>query len=47
MYKNSIDYQATRDYEYDINHKLFNYFLFTQQKYRMNLGSDFRANRIN
>jgi len=47
VYENSIDYQANTDYGYDVNYKLFNYFLFAQQKYRMNLGGGFRVNRIN
>ena len=47
VYENSIDYQANTDYGYEVNYKLFNYFLFAQQKYRMNLGGGFRTNRIN
>ena len=47
IYENIIDYQSTVDYGYDVNYKLFNYFLFAQQKYKMNLGGGFRANRIN
>ena len=47
IYENIIDYQSTVDYGHDVNYKLFNYFLFAQQKYKMNLGGGFRANRIN
>lgn len=47
IYENIIDFQSGTDYGYDVNYKLFNYFLFAQQKYRMNLGGGFRANRIN
>lgn len=47
IYENIIDYQPSIDYGYDVNYKLFNYFLFAQQKYRMNLGGGFRSNRIN
>ncbi|WP_296638341.1 DUF6146 family protein [Polaribacter sp.] len=47
IYENSIDFQPTINYGYDVNYKLFNYFLFAQKKYRMNLGGGFRTNRIN
>ena len=47
IYENMIDYQQNIDYGYEVNYKLFNYFLFAQQKYKMNLGGGFRANRIN
>jgi hypothetical protein len=47
IYENIIDYQSNTDYGYEVNYKLFNYFLFAQQKYRMNLGGGFRSNRIN
>lgn len=47
IYENIIDYQSTIDYGYEVNYKLFNYFLFAQQKYKMNLGGGFRSNRIN
>lgn len=46
IYENVIDYDANIDYGYDVNYKLFNYFLFAQQKYRMSLGLG-RPNRIN
>ncbi|WP_299012834.1 DUF6146 family protein [uncultured Polaribacter sp.] len=47
IYENIIDYQPNIDYGYDVNYKLFNYFLFAQQKYNINLGGGFRTNRIN
>jgi hypothetical protein len=47
IYENIIDYEPTVDYGYDVNYKLFNYFLFAQRKYRMSLGGGFRGNRIN
>jgi hypothetical protein len=47
VYENIIDYQSSIDYGYDVNYNLFNYFLFAQQKYKMNLGGGFRSNRIN
>jgi hypothetical protein len=47
IYENMIDYQQNIDYGYEVNYKLFNYFLFAQQKYNMNLGGGFRTNRIN
>jgi hypothetical protein len=46
IYENIIDYQQQIDYGYEVNYKLFNYFLFAQRKYKMNLGGGFRANRI-
>ena len=47
IYENMIDYQPNIDYGYEVNYKLFNYFLFAQQKYRMNLGGGFNNIRIN
>lgn len=47
IYENTIDYQPNIDYGYEVNYKLFNYFLFAQQKYRMSLGGGFNTNRIN
>lgn len=38
IYENVIDYSSHIDYGYEVNYKLFNYFEFAQQKYRMNLG---------
>ena len=47
IYENQIDYQPNIDYGYDVNYKLFNYFLFAQKKYKMNLGGGFRTKRLN
>ncbi|EAR12741.1 hypothetical protein PI23P_08945 [Polaribacter irgensii 23-P] len=47
IYENRIDYQAGIDYGYEVNYKLFNYFLFAQRKYKMNLGGGFRTDRYN
>ena len=47
IYENRFDYQAGVDYGYDVNYKLFNYFLFAQRKYKMNLGGGFRFRGIN
>lgn len=47
IYENVIDYQQNVDYGYEVNYKLFNYFLFAQRKYKMSLGGGFRTNRIN
>lgn len=47
IYENVIDYQQNIDYGYEVNYKLFNYFLFAQRKYKMSLGVGFRTNRIN
>lgn len=46
IYENIINYEAQIDYGYEVNYLLFNYFLFAQQKYNMNLGGGFRPNRI-
>ncbi|MDX6747577.1 DUF6146 family protein [Polaribacter sp. PL03] len=47
IYENIIDFQSTINYGYEVNYKLFNYFLFAQRKYKMNLGGGFRSGRIN
>ena len=47
IHENSIAYLPTVDYGYEVNHKLFNYFLFAQRKYKMTLGGGFRSDRIN
>ena len=47
IYENIIDYQSNTNYGYEVNYKLFNYFLFAQRKYKMNLGGGYRAGRIN
>lgn len=45
IYENEIDYEQGVDYGYDVNYKLFNYFMFAQQKYKMSLASGL-SNRI-
>ncbi|RCS26416.1 hypothetical protein DUT90_11690 [Polaribacter sp. WD7] len=47
IYQNVIDYEPSINYGYEVNYKLFNYFLFAQRKYNMTLGGGFRTNRIN
>jgi hypothetical protein len=47
IYENIIDYQPNINYGYEVNYKLFNYFLFAQRKYKMSLGGGFRSGRIN
>lgn len=37
IYENNIDYSGNVNYGYDVNYKLFNYFEFAQNKYRMRL----------
>ena len=46
IYENVVDYQPNVKYGYEVNYKLFNYFLFAQQKYKMSLNSG-RPNRVN
>ena len=46
IYENVIDYDPNVSYGYDVNYKLFNYFLFAQQKYKMSLNVG-RPNRVN
>jgi len=38
IYENVIDWDRNIDYGYEVNYKIFNYFMFAQQKYKMNLG---------
>lgn len=45
IYENIIDYNPHINYGYEVNYKLFNYFMFAQQKYRMRLGSFSNTNR--
>ena len=45
--KTTLRTLPTVDYGYEVNYKLFNYFLFAQRKYKMTLGGGFRADRIN
>ncbi|CAM1346205.1 DUF6146 family protein [Tenacibaculum crassostreae] len=45
IYENVIDYSPHINYGYEVNYKLFNYFEFAQQKYRMSLGGINRWSR--
>ncbi len=45
IYENQIDYSPHINYGYEVNYKLFNYFMFAQQKYRMRLGNFSNINR--
>tara|TARA_R110002073_G_scaffold218893_3_gene379287 strand:- start:7 stop:417 length:411 start_codon:yes stop_codon:yes gene_type:complete len=38
IYENEIDYQANVDYGLDVNYKLYLYFKFAEQKYKMKLN---------
>ena len=38
IYENVIDYQSTIDYGLDVNYKLYWYFKFAEQKYKMKLN---------
>ena len=38
LYQFQIDYQPNTDYGYEVNYKLYNYFVFFQRKYRQRLG---------
>lgn len=38
LYELQIDYQQGIDYGYEVNYKLYNYFIFFQRKYRQRLG---------
>ncbi len=38
LYELQIDYQSGIDYGYDVNYKLFNYFIFFQLTYNQRLG---------
>lgn len=39
IYNNIINYEFGTDYGLEVNYKLFNYFLFAQQKYKMRLDN--------
>ena len=39
IYENTIDYQPGIDYGMEVNYKLYNYFQFAQNKYKMRLAS--------
>ena len=38
LYEMQIDYQQGTDYGYEVNYKLYNYFVYFQQKYKQRLG---------
>ena len=38
LYELQIDYQPTIDYGYDVNYKLYNYFIYFQITYKQRLG---------
>lgn len=38
LYLWQIDYDATKDYGYDVNYKLYNYFIYFQRKYNQQLS---------
>jgi len=38
LYQLQIDYRPDIDYGYEVNYKLYNYFVFFQRKYRQRLG---------
>ncbi len=39
LYEMQINYQSHIDYGYEVNYKLYNYFIYFQRKYRQRLGS--------
>ncbi len=38
LYQMQIDYQPDIDYGYEVNYKLYNYFIYFQRKYNQRLG---------
>lgn len=38
LYELQINYQPNIDYGYEVNYKLYNYFIYFQRKYRQRLG---------
>ncbi|MCL5127916.1 DUF6146 family protein [Algibacter sp. L4_22] len=38
LYELQIDYQSNIDYGYDVNYKLYNYFIYFQRTYKQRLG---------
>ena len=38
LYEWQIDYDSSIDYGYDVNYKLYNYFIYFQRKYNQRLG---------
>ncbi len=39
LYTLQIDYDSSTDYGYEVNYKLYNYFIYFQRKYNQRLGS--------
>ncbi|NNE02430.1 MAG: hypothetical protein HKN52_04625 [Eudoraea sp.] len=39
LYELQINYEPSVDYGYEVNYKLFNYFIYFQRKYNQRLGS--------
>lgn len=39
LYEMQIDYQANTDYGYEVNYKLYNYFIYFQLTYNQKLGN--------
>lgn len=39
LYELQIDYRSNIDYGYDVNYKLYNYFIFFQRRYNQRLSS--------
>ncbi len=38
LYELRIDYDTRTDYGYEVNYKLYNYFIYFQRKYNQRLG---------
>lgn len=39
LYEMRVDYESFTDYGYEVNYKLYNYFIYFQRKYNQRLGS--------
>lgn len=39
LYELTINYNSFNDYGYDVNYKLYNYFIYFQRKYNQRLGT--------
>ena len=39
LYELTINYDSTIDYGYEVNYKLYNYFIYFQRKYNQRLGT--------
>ncbi|WP_368662325.1 DUF6146 family protein [Zobellia laminariae] len=38
LYEQQINYEPNTDYGYEVNYKLYNYFIYFQRKYNQRLG---------